>query len=66
MTHNPCKKCSKVNEDKNNSVCRKCEKRLLYVTHLEQAFGSPAAGTNSDAFVQLPFPTLMVSWSKFN
>jgi hypothetical protein len=66
MTHNPCKKCSKVNDDKNNLICRKCEKRLLYVTQMEQAFGSPAAGTNSDAFVQLPFATMMASSRKFH
>ena len=35
MEANPCSDCTRRNHDKNNPVCRDCDKRVDYVKRLE-------------------------------
>ncbi len=35
MKLNPCLNCTKRNHNKNNPICRDCDKRIDYVNHLE-------------------------------
>jgi hypothetical protein len=41
MPINPCRECKMMDQDKNNAVCLKCEKRIRYVAGLEAAMGYP-------------------------
>ena len=36
MKSNPCRQCELENQDKNNQICMRCDKRLDYVSHLER------------------------------
>ena len=35
MEKNPCLNCTRRNHNKNNPICRDCDKRIEYVNHLE-------------------------------
>jgi hypothetical protein len=35
MEKNPCLNCAGRNHNKNNPICRDCDKRIEYVNHLE-------------------------------
>lgn len=45
---NPCRQCCLGNQDKNNSQCRACEKRMAYVRQLacELEFSAAAVVDN--------------------
>lgn len=59
MKINPCKNCSKIDEDKNNPVCMNCQKRLDYVAFIEQASGGTCTGSLSPASLQLHRPEMI-------
>jgi len=37
MNTNPCLCCEMIDEDKNNAICIRCDKRIKYVAHLERS-----------------------------
>ena len=39
MNPNPCLCCPKINEDKNNTECTRCKKRIRYVRLLSSGSG---------------------------
>lgn len=39
MNPNPCFRCPKINEDKNNRECARCKKRIRYVNALSNHSG---------------------------
>ena len=41
MPINPCRECKMMDQDKNNVVCLKCEKRVRYVVRIEAAMSYP-------------------------
>jgi hypothetical protein len=53
MPINPCRKCQMMDQDKNNAVCLKCEKRVHYVANLEAALGCPFSNAEEAAFLPL-------------
>ena len=50
MPINPCRECQMMDQDKNNAVCLKCEKRFRYVANLEAAMSCPASSAEEAAF----------------
>ena len=36
MQSHPCRECPRLDQDKNNPTCRRCNKRLQYVDELER------------------------------
>lgn len=57
MKTNPCLQCQLKNQDKNNSMCMQCNKRLEYVSYLERELNF--AKTNSEQRPPSPrLPTL--------
>ena len=59
MKHNPCLACRMLKEDKNNSHCTKCDKRIGYVQQLEQElnFSMSYADTGFFARISIPLET---------
>jgi hypothetical protein len=43
MKSTPCLECPMKNEDKNNSVCLNCDKRIRYVRYLQRSLNYCAA-----------------------
>ena len=41
METNPCLNCARRNHNKNNPLCRNCDKRIDYVNHLEMNLNYP-------------------------
>jgi hypothetical protein len=41
MPINPCRECKMMDQDKNNAICLKCEKRVRYVVSLGAAMNYP-------------------------
>jgi uncharacterized paraquat-inducible protein A len=39
MNTNPCLECPRINDDKNNPDCLKCDKRIRYVKQLSGSLG---------------------------
>ena len=64
MMINPCKKCFRINADKNNSACLACTERKNYLRHLDRALGGPLARSDYSDVVQLPFPRMMPSGNR--
>ena len=50
MPINPCRECQMMDQDKNNAVCMKCEKRVRYVASLEAVKSCPASIGEEAAF----------------
>ena len=53
MPINPCRECLMVDQDKNNVVCLKCEKRVRYVSRLEASMSCPCSNAEEAAFSPL-------------
>ena len=53
MPINPCRECQMMEQDKNNAVCLKCEKRVLYVVSLEVSMRYPFSNAEEAAFSPL-------------
>lgn len=59
MNQNPCRKWSRIDDDKNTAACKDCQKRLNYIYDLERASGGSGSGNSDLACFQLPFPLSM-------
>ena len=57
MKNNPCLICRLRYEDKNNSRCRKCDKRLDYVQQLEEELHFSMSYTNTSIFDRFEYST---------
>jgi hypothetical protein len=53
MPINPCRECKMMDQDKNNVVCLKCEKRVRYVASLGAAMSYPFSNAEKVAFLPL-------------
>ncbi|MFZ0611067.1 MAG: hypothetical protein WAM73_02400 [Desulfobacterales bacterium] len=53
MPINPCRECQMMDQDKNNAVCFKCEKRIRYVASLEVFMSYPVSISEEIAFCPL-------------
>lgn len=53
MPINPCRQCQMLDQDKNNAVCLKCDKRLRYVASLETLMSYPVSTSEEIAFCPL-------------
>ena len=54
MKNNPCLVCQLRYEDKNNSFCRKCDKRIAYVQQLEEELNFSMSYTNNSMALLWP------------
>jgi hypothetical protein len=57
MKNNPCLACRMRDEDKNNSLCRKCERRVDYVQQLEEELNFSMSYTNTSIYARFKYPT---------
>ncbi|MFZ0134024.1 MAG: hypothetical protein WAK95_15905 [Desulfobacterales bacterium] len=53
MPINPCRECQMMDQDKNNAICRKCDKRFRYVVSLEAFMSYPVSTSEEIAFCPL-------------
>jgi hypothetical protein len=53
MPINPCRECKMMDQDKNNAICLKCEKRVRYVVSLGAAMSYPFSNAEEAAFLPL-------------
>jgi hypothetical protein len=60
MNTNPCLGCARINEDKNNPECLKCEKRVNYVRQLAASLNCGVSCAEDFADLNLCCPT---AWS---
>ena len=57
MNNNPCLVCQMLNEDKNNSFCVNCEKRINYVQQLEEQLNYSMSYTNTSIYARCNSPS---------
>ena len=55
MKHNPCLVCRMRDEDKNNSLCIQCDKRIGYVQHLEQELNFSMSYTSTRLYTRVSY-----------
>ncbi|MEE4261345.1 MAG: hypothetical protein V2I56_01565 [Desulfobacteraceae bacterium] len=56
MKNNPCLVCRMRDEDKNNRLCRECEKRIGYVQKLEQELNFSMSYDNTRLYARVGSP----------
>ena len=56
MKNNPCLVCAMRDKDKNNTLCRKCEKRIGYVHQLEMELNFSLSYTGTDLYNRISIP----------
>lgn len=53
MLLSPCRECKMMDQNKNNAICLKCEKRVRYVVSLGAAISYPFSYAEEAAFLPL-------------
>ena len=57
MNNNPCLVCRMRYQDKNNSLCRNCDKRVDYVQQLEEELNFSMSYNNTNIYTRFKYPT---------
>ncbi|MEJ2473403.1 MAG: hypothetical protein P8Y74_05900 [Desulfobacterales bacterium] len=53
MPISPCRECKMMDQDKNNAICLKCEKRVRYISSHEATTSYPFSDAEEAAFSPL-------------